>query len=146
MLGSVRRLISLKQLPDGRFLLGGGWPGEFNLDQPRGSSLAENQAKNRAEAIGILPAVADVEIEDAWLGIEAVAIDDVPIIGPIEDFEGLVVAAGFSGHGFALSPAVGEAVAGLISTGELPAELAELTVERFFREGAVSAPARNSAG
>ena len=29
VLGSMRRLISLKQLPDGRYLLGGGWPGNL---------------------------------------------------------------------------------------------------------------------
>jgi sarcosine oxidase subunit beta len=39
VLGSMRRLISLKQLPDGRYLLGGGWPGNYTLDMPRGENI-----------------------------------------------------------------------------------------------------------
>jgi sarcosine oxidase subunit beta len=131
VMGSVRRMISLKQLPDGRYLLGGGWPGAFDLSAPRGQSIPENQQGNREAAIGILPAVAAVEIAEAWLGIEAVAADEVPIIGPVAGIDGLVVAAGFSGHGFALSPVVGERVATLITSGTVPPELADLSLARF---------------
>lgn len=146
VMGSVRRLISLKQLPDGRYLLGGGWPGEFTLDRPRGTTLPVNRDGNREAAIGILPAVAGVEIADAWLGIEAVAVDEVPIIGPIDGIDGFVVATGFSGHGFALSPAVGESVAELITTGSLPPSLADLTYARFTHGPATSGQAIDHVG
>lgn len=131
VMGSARRMISLKQLPDGRFLLGGGWPGTFDLSAPRGTSVAESQAGNVAAAVGILPAVAQVPITEAWLGIEAVAADEAPVIGPVDGFDGLIVAAGFSGHGFALSPAVGESVAALVTTGTVPETLMELRLSRF---------------
>ena len=131
VIGSKRRLISLKQLPDGRYLLGGGWPGLFTLDFPRGRSLPESQTGNVEAAVGVFPPVALTAIEQAWLGIEAVATDEVPIIGPVDGIDGLVIAAGFSGHGFALSPAVGAAVATLITTGKIPVELADLTLARF---------------
>ena len=35
------------------------------------------------------------------------------MIGPIPGIEGLVIAAGFSGHGFALSPMIGDVLARL---------------------------------
>lgn len=131
VMGSYRRRISLKQLPDGRYLLGGGWPGEFDLRAPRGRTIAESEHGNMEAACGIFPAVANTVIQDAWLGIEAASADEVPIIGPVSGIDGLVLAAGFTGHGFALAPAVGEAVAAFICSGNLPAELADLTLARF---------------
>lgn len=47
----------------------------------------------------------------AWCGLEAESFDGIPFIGPLPGVEGLTLAAGFSGHGFALAPAVGRAVA-----------------------------------
>jgi sarcosine oxidase subunit beta len=135
---SVRRMISLKQLPDGRFLLGGGWPGEFSLDAPRGGTIPKSRAGNIDAAVGVLPAVAHAKIADAWLGIEAITVDEVPIIGPVDGIEGLALATGFCGHGFAISPAVGEAVADYILTGAIPPSLAELTFARFSRDSANS--------
>ena len=131
VIASKRRLLSLKQLPDGRYLIGGGWPGAFTLDFPRGRSTVASQSGNLAAAVGVFPPVAFVGIDKAWLGIEAVAIDEVPIIGPVEGIDGLIIATGFSGHGFALAPAVGEAVSELIDTGNVPTALAELTFARF---------------
>jgi glycine/D-amino acid oxidase-like deaminating enzyme len=37
----------------------------------------------------------------------------MPTIGPVPGVEGLIVATGFSGHGFALVPAVGDVLARL---------------------------------
>ena len=133
VLGSTTRLISLKQLPGGRFLLGGGWPGSYSLDQPRGRPTAENIAGNVAEAVAILPAVAEAAVDTSWIGIEALAIDEVPILGAVPGRDGIVLATGFSGHGFALSPAVGEAIAELIATGVTPSEITPLTIDRFER-------------
>ena len=131
VMGSTTRVISLKQLTDGRFLLGGGWPGTFTLDSARGETLAENIAANVAEAVAILPAVANAPVERAWLGIEALTRDEVPILGPVDGLDGLILSTGFCGHGFAISPAVGAAIAGHIMSGQFPDEIAMLTLARF---------------
>jgi sarcosine oxidase subunit beta len=55
--------------------------------------------------------VGEQRIAASWCGLEAEAFDDVPLIGPAVGVEGLFLAVGFSGHGFAISPAVGEALA-----------------------------------
>lgn len=130
VLGSVRRMISLKQLPDGRYLLGGGWPGQFALAEPRGTVIEENIANNHAEAVGILPDVSRAVVQESWIGIDAHAHDEVPVLGHVDGFDGLVVATGFSGHGFALSPAVGEAIAGLITTDASPLDISQLGLSR----------------
>ena len=146
VMGSTTRVISLKQLPDGRFLLGGGWPGTFDLDRPRGRTLAENIAANVVEAVAILPAVAAAPVQRAWLGIEALTRDEAPILGPVDGIDGLILATGFCGHGFALSPAVGAAISTLITTGQLPDEIAALTLARFADTAEVEPLATTRAG
>jgi glycine/D-amino acid oxidase-like deaminating enzyme len=50
-----------------------------------------------------------------WSGMLSVSPDWQPVIGPIPGFYGLYCAAGLSGHGFQISPAVGELLAGHIA-------------------------------
>jgi glycine/D-amino acid oxidase-like deaminating enzyme len=64
-----------------------------------------------AAAVGVLPAVGQQRIAGQWCGLEAQAFDEIPFIGPAPDHQGLLIATGFSGHGFALAPAVGRALA-----------------------------------
>ena len=53
----------------------------------------------------------------AWSGIYDVTADWEPVIGRVPGADGLFVAAGFSGHGFKLAPAVGVSVAELALDG-----------------------------
>lgn len=131
VLGSMSRMISLKQLPDGRYLLGGGWPGTFTLDAPRGTTLEENLLGNHAAGAALIPHVESAVIDQAWIGIDAHGHDEVPVLGTVNGIDGLVVATGFSGHGFALAPAVGEAIAGLITIGTSPIDISALNLARF---------------
>jgi len=55
------------------------------------------------------PPAAEAPVERAWAGLYDMTPDAHPIIGPLGD--DAYVAAGFSGHGFMQSPAVGRAVA-----------------------------------
>ncbi|HXX77330.1 MAG TPA: FAD-dependent oxidoreductase, partial [Ktedonobacteraceae bacterium] len=63
-------------------------------------------------------------------GLEAQSIDDIPFIGQIPGLSGFTLAVGFSGHGFALSPAVGRCVADQINGLQTP-ELEELHPSRI---------------
>ncbi|MCA1554984.1 MAG: FAD-binding oxidoreductase, partial [Chloroflexi bacterium] len=80
VLSAVSRALSLKQLNDGAFLLGGGWRGEINPDR-RGFRLREQNVEgNWAAACAILPAVARQRVERAWCGLEAMSADGIPFI------------------------------------------------------------------
>ncbi|MCS7172480.1 MAG: FAD-binding oxidoreductase [Armatimonadetes bacterium] len=57
-----------------------------------------------------------------------------PILGPVEGIEGLYLAAGFSGHGFKLSPALGEELSRWLVGEEPTVDLAAFSLRRF-REG-----------
>ena len=110
VLSAVSRALSLKQVNDGSFLIGGGWPGDPTADR-RSYMLREESVKGNWEAAcELLPLVGQQRIARAWCGLEAESIDGLPFIGPIMGLDGLTVTLGFSGHGFALAPAVGRAV------------------------------------
>ena len=131
VVGCAGRQISFKQLPAGNFLIGGGWPGDWSLDDSRGTTRAASIWGSALTAAAIVPVSATVGLADAWVGIEARAADDVPIVGPVRGVEGLVVAAGFSGHGFQLSPAIGQVIAELVVEGAPSISLDALNLDRF---------------
>ena len=55
----------------------------------------------------------------------------MPILGPLPGVAGAFVACGFSGHGFALAPCIGELMAELITTGQSSIPLEPLGLQRF---------------
>lgn len=129
VVSAVGRRLSLKQLPDGAFLLGGGWPGDATPERD-GFTLRETSVAGGWEAaVAVVPAVGEQRIVEAWCGLEAEGADAIPLIGPAPGVEGLYLALGFSGHGFAIAPAVGEAVAEELQ-GRASAALAALRPER----------------
>ena len=69
-------------------------------------------------AAGRLPALADAGIARGVTGAYDMTPDCRPLLGEVPGRPGLVLAAGFSGTGFKISPAVGEAVAELITSGQ----------------------------
>jgi sarcosine oxidase subunit beta len=79
-----------------------------------------------------VPALAGGHWRGSFAGLYDVTPDWHPAIGQVA--EGVVVAAGFSGHGFKLAPAVGVALAELIADGAtLSFDLAPLAPDRFAR-------------
>ena len=65
------------------------------------------------------PSFRDTRIVQAWAGYIDVTPDVVPVISEVDGFAGLVVATGFSGHGFGIGPGAGWLVADLV-TGTTP--------------------------
>jgi len=57
------------------------------------------------------PGSRDGEVRGGFASLYDVTPDWQPVLGPADGIDGLFVAAGFSGHGFKLSPAIGEVMA-----------------------------------
>ena len=114
VLGRIGGQLSLKQLSGGAYLIGGGWPGVIPDESAnRGRVLDESVHRSFAVARGVYAPLERRTVVQSWVGIEAFMPDGLPILGSIGGVEGLLVAAGFSGHGFALAPAVGDILARL---------------------------------
>ena len=111
VLSAVNRSLSLKQLANGAFFLGGGWLGHPASNRGDYQLRPASIEGNWKTACELLPQVGQQQIANAWCGLEAQSIDNIPFIGPFPGIDGLTLALGFSGHGFALAPAIGRSVA-----------------------------------
>lgn len=99
-------------------------PGEVSMDHVLdvGAQVAQR-----------FPAFESAGLASSWTGVYDVTPDWNPVLGRVQALPGLIVACGFSGHGFKLSPAVGRVLA-QVALG-LPTEvsLAPYALERFER-------------
>ncbi|WP_170475132.1 NAD(P)/FAD-dependent oxidoreductase [Ruegeria arenilitoris] len=59
------------------------------------------------------PALEKTEIVQSWAGMIDVTPDAIPVISRVDDMPGMVIATGFSGHGFGIGPGAGRLAADL---------------------------------
>ncbi len=69
----------------------------------------------RERAIQALPALRDVPVASAWAGYIDTTPDGVPAIGELRQVPGLVLSAGYSGHGFGIGPGAGHLTAQIVA-------------------------------
>jgi len=78
------------------------------------------------------PALADAAIRRGWAGSYESSPDANPILGRVPGVEGLVLANGFSGHGFQHAPGVGQLIAEEIVDGRASTlDIAPFSISRF---------------
>lgn len=131
-----------RQQPDGRFRFTSGI-GAYPGDPDRWSKAAlapsgDDIAELRARVGRVLPAAAETPVEASWGGLIDMTPDGLPVIDAPGEIPGLVVAAGFSGHGFGIAPATARLAAAL-ALGEKP--FLDPAAFRLSRFGETTAPA-----
>jgi len=89
------------------------------------------------------PQLAEARSVERWAGAIDVLPDEIPAIGPVPGINGLVLATGFSGHGFGIGPAAGKVTAELAVGRNPSVDLAAFRVDRFTR---VADPAHGDSG
>ncbi len=77
------------------------------------------------------PGAKDAEFRHGYASLYDVTPDWQPVLGAVEGVRGLFIAAGFSGHGFKLSPALGEVLAALITGEPPPIDVSMFHLSRF---------------
>jgi glycine/D-amino acid oxidase-like deaminating enzyme len=83
-------------------------------------------------ALDLLPELKRTKVSATWAGYIDSTPDGVPAIGEISALPGLILAAGFSGHGFGLGPAAGHLIADIV-TGTAPiVDPGPFAPDRFF--------------
>jgi sarcosine oxidase subunit beta len=126
---NVRRDGSLEKGPAART------PPPPMIVDPRTLAWARERAARRH------PAFADLRFTESWACYYEMTPDDHPVIGAVSGVEGLYVAAGFSGHGFMQSPAVGVCMAELLTEGRAKTvDLEPFSAERFQSGRSTFAP------
>lgn len=86
------------------------------MDPPVDDGINAEAMRNVSAA---WPAFANAPIAQVWAGTMDMTPDSLPVVGPVAKLPGLMIASGFSGHGFGTGPAAGQLAADLLS-GEEP--------------------------
>jgi sarcosine oxidase subunit beta len=88
----------------------------------------------RAGLRRVLPALSEIPFVAARAGLREMTPDEKAILGWAPNREGLLIAAGFSGHGFMHAPAAGQAIADLVVRGATQFDLAPFDPARFTKK------------
>jgi sarcosine oxidase, subunit beta len=131
-----------RQEVDGRFRFtsgGGPWAGPLDWPDER---PAQGRARPGPRLLppvrevarvaglfgALVPAALEAPLDESWVGLIDMTPDALPVIEATDAPRGLVIALGFSGHGFCLGPATGRILAALARE-----ERPNLPIEAFAR-------------
>ncbi|MGF7176809.1 NAD(P)/FAD-dependent oxidoreductase [Azospirillum doebereinerae] len=118
-----------RQVPRGNMVVGGGRG--FALDPDRARPQRDAMLSLMHDAAELFPQIRHAHVIRCWTGVEGYTPDRNPVIGPSRTTPNLFHAFGFSGAGFQIGPAVGEALAELIRDGRSSAPLDAFRIDRF---------------
>ncbi|QBI54045.1 NAD(P)/FAD-dependent oxidoreductase [Streptomonospora litoralis] len=132
LIGHDHRSLSLKPLPDGGVMVSGGWRGRWNAELGRGEEIDANVRGNLRAAAEVYADLADAELDFADARRpESCSADEIPVIDRVPGTANALVGTGWTGHGFAIAPAVAEALAFWARTGARPESLSPFSATRF---------------
>jgi len=98
------------------------------MDPPVNQRLNEEAMRN---LIAAWPVFAQARIAQQWGGMIDVTPDSMPVIGSVKQLPGLILATGFSGHGFGTAPAAGALAADLVMGNTPVIDPAPYRLDRF---------------
>lgn len=123
----------------GQFLVGNSDHADFQkkfVDPDNYSNIASEASveKYAEKVLHRFPGFPEPSVTHTYAGVYDVPPDWNPVIAPVGSIDGLILCAGFAGHGFKISPTVGDLVADLVLEGDstdpdIPA--ADFRLERF---------------
>lgn len=132
LIGHLHRPVALKMIPGGSVMLSGGWRGRWNAETGRSETIPASVTGNWAEAVSLFPAIADLQIAGSMADrAETTCLDLIPIIDRLPGVSNAIVACGWSGHGWAIAPAVAPLLAAWAKGGDAPELLRPFALSRF---------------
>jgi len=132
MLGTAMADFYGHQTTHGSFVFGGGSP----LDSGSIVGVGDHPPVAATAAtckgiLGYIPALKHAKVVRSWVGFIDWCEDKVPVISPVEEVPGLILACGFSGHGFGIAPSVGTVLSQLACDEKPSIDISELDYKRF---------------
>jgi sarcosine oxidase subunit beta len=115
MVIDIHHNIYFCQAAHGSFLAG-----QTDEDQPPGEDLGcgwRFPHQIAGKLVRLAPRLAGLKVLRQWAGLYAVTPDRQPVIDRLGGYPNFLIAAGFSGHGFMLSPVSGRLLAEMIVEG-----------------------------
>lgn len=133
MLGVAPAEIYGHQCAHGSFVFGSG-TGLEPTKKPDMDDLKLMSLEGSANCRGIMkyvPKLKDAKIVRTWGGWMDMTPDGVPVISPVEEVPGLIIACGMCGHGFGTAPAVGYMLSQMVVGEKTVCDLMPLRYDRF---------------
>jgi sarcosine oxidase subunit beta len=133
VLGQAGGGVALRQQVSGHFRITGlsePWTGEQHTRdsvQPRLRQIGDLATA----AARLIPVLAEARVNTTWGGLIDQTPDALPVIEKAPEYDNLVYATGFSGHGFCLGPITGEILADLAVEGTTSHPIAPFTRARL---------------
>jgi glycine oxidase len=79
----------------------------------------------------VVPVLKDAKVRETWAGLRPRSADDLPILGPVADCEGLMVATGHFRNGILLAPITAQLVTEWITHQPTSVEVSRFSPNRF---------------
>jgi glycine/D-amino acid oxidase-like deaminating enzyme len=123
------RHLTMKQVPSGNFIIGGGWPSRIDPGTGRLDNILPSIEGNLWVAQRVLPAIGKVQLLRTWTGIAPVIADNTPILGEVPGVPGFYHCV--TEYGYSLGPLCANALALALRGKVVPFDLATYSVARF---------------
>jgi sarcosine oxidase subunit beta len=132
LIGHAHRSLAIKAEPGNRVMISGGYTGTWDKERQTGKALQTAIDANVADAVAVYPMLADIKVAIADVShLEAYTIDLVPIIDRLPAVANAYFATGWTGHGWAIAPAVSKLIAQWALEDQRPEALAAFSYDRF---------------
>lgn len=130
LLQHVGKGLTLKQSPQGTFIIGGGWPAHLDKRLGRKVPMLNSLIGNAWVAARTVPEIANAQLVRSWSGMGGGSIDGLPILGASSRVPGFHVA--YAPLGFTMGPTCGRLFAELFVTGHASIPLEPFSPDRFL--------------
>lgn len=132
LIAHASRTLAMKGLADGRVMITGGFPARWDDERATGEPVQQEVTQNVEQATAVFPFVDDVAVDEVVADHrESCSIDGIPVIDTLPAAKNLIVGTGWTGHGYAIAPAVSQLLAEWVHTGKRPALLRPFGLHRF---------------
>jgi sarcosine oxidase subunit beta len=132
MLGTAAADFYGHQSKHGSFVLGG-TSGMEGVNKDNGTPVTSSMttASICRGVVGYIPSLRDAKVVRTWAGWIDFSADKVPVISFVEEVPGLILACGFTGHGFGIGPTVGTLLSQMASGEETALDISAFRYDRF---------------
>jgi glycine oxidase len=115
-------------IPRGDVVLVGATKEERGFDK---TVTEEGTGWLHATAARLVPALGQSKMQAAWAGLRPRTPDSHPILGSLEPWENVLIAAGHNSVGIILSAITGQCMAEMVVTGRTPELIGPFSLDRF---------------